>query len=129
LYNPPSPLSDPMAAPTFLLCRMSRMAIMRVRRTLSEIEIERYGIAKSKETTLQILVPGLEVRWMSVMIPIATTMTLARKVTLNSSKTLMRTYRGSVHEAGEGDDPKFRGVDHVAAVELKEGANVRRLPG
>ena len=34
----------PMVVRVFLLCRMSRVTIMRVRRTLSETEIERDGI-------------------------------------------------------------------------------------
>jgi len=71
LYHPPSPPGNPIATRTFLLCTTSRPTIMRVRRTLRVIEIERYGMAKLKETALQILVPGREVRWMSVMIPIA----------------------------------------------------------
>ena len=32
----------------------------------------------------------------------------------------MRTKRGKVHEAGEGDDPEVRGVDNVATIELEE---------
>ena len=42
LHNPPIP-AIPMAARVLLACRMSRMIIMRVRRTLSEREIEKYG--------------------------------------------------------------------------------------
>ena len=44
LHNPPIPFS-PMAVWVFLAYRMSRMTIMRVRRTLSDSEIEKYGIA------------------------------------------------------------------------------------
>ena len=40
LYNPLIPAEDPVAMRTFLPCRMSRMTIMRVRRMLSEREIE-----------------------------------------------------------------------------------------
>jgi len=43
LYNLPIPASGPVAVRTFLACRMSRMTIIRVRRTLSETEIERYA--------------------------------------------------------------------------------------
>ena len=43
LYNPLIPAEDPVAARTFLPCRTSRMTIMRVRRTLSEPDNERYG--------------------------------------------------------------------------------------
>ena len=44
LYNPVIPAADPVAARMFLPCRTSRTTIIRVRRTLSETEIERYGI-------------------------------------------------------------------------------------
>jgi len=42
-YNPPNPTRDPVAARTFLPYRTSRTTIMRVRRMLSESEIEMYG--------------------------------------------------------------------------------------
>ena len=45
--------------------------------------------------------------------------TSALSVTIASWKTQIRTRRTEVHEAGEGDDPKVPGVDHVAAVELE----------
>ena len=65
---------------TFLLCRTSRPTIMRVRRTLNEIEIERYGMAKLKVTDFQILVPGREDRRMNVMIPVAILSTLGQGI-------------------------------------------------
>jgi len=43
LYNPLSPLGDPVAARTFLPRRMSPTAIIRVRRTLSDSEIENHA--------------------------------------------------------------------------------------
>ena len=43
LHNPPLPVS-PIAVRKFLACRVSRMTVIRVRRTLSESEIERYGM-------------------------------------------------------------------------------------
>ena len=42
LYNPLIPLF-PVEVRTFLVWRMSRMTIMRVRRTLSDSAIEKYG--------------------------------------------------------------------------------------
>ena len=42
LHDPPIP-APPMAVQTFLVCRTSRMTIIRVRRMLSESEIEKYG--------------------------------------------------------------------------------------
>ena len=42
LYNPLIPLS-PVEVRMFLVWRMSRMTIMRVRRTLSDSAIEKYG--------------------------------------------------------------------------------------
>ena len=44
VHNPPLPI-PPMAVRTPLACRVSRMTIIRVRRTLSESEIEKYGMA------------------------------------------------------------------------------------
>ena len=44
-HNPPIP-AIPMAVRVFLACRMSRMTIMKVRRILSAIEIEKYGRPK-----------------------------------------------------------------------------------
>ena len=44
LHNLPLPI-PPMAVRTPLACRISRMTIMRVRRTLSESETEKYGMA------------------------------------------------------------------------------------
>ena len=32
----------------------------------------------------------------------------------------MRTKRGKVHEAGEGDGPEVHGVDNIATIELDE---------
>ena len=46
LYNLLVPVEYPKAARMFLSCRTSRMTIMRVRRTLSETETERYGRVK-----------------------------------------------------------------------------------
>ena len=43
LYNPPIPPGVPRTARTALQCKTSRMTIMRVRRMLSETEIEKYG--------------------------------------------------------------------------------------
>ena len=43
LHNPPLPVS-PITARTPLACRMSRTTIMRVSITLSESEIEKYGM-------------------------------------------------------------------------------------
>ena len=45
-HNPQIPVI-PMAMRTLLVCRTSRMTIIRVRKMLSEIEIDRYGISKS----------------------------------------------------------------------------------
>ena len=52
LYNPLVP-----ARPTrvFLLCMMSRITIMRVRRTLREIETEKYGTLKRTVVIYQVL--------------------------------------------------------------------------
>jgi len=92
---------------------------MKVRMTLSEIEIERYGTAKLKVTEFQILVPGREDRRMNVMIPVAILSALGQSIATGSWMTRMRTDGGNVHEAGEGNRPKLHGVNHVAAIELR----------
>ena len=61
LYNPLIPTGAPMAERMFLLCRASRMTIIRVRRTLSEIEIEKYGRPKLMAIEFQMLLLGCEV--------------------------------------------------------------------
>ena len=61
LYSPVSPLGAPMAVRISLLCRTSRATIMRVRRMLSEIEIEKYGRPKFMATEFQMLLFGCEV--------------------------------------------------------------------
>ena len=63
LYIPLIPTRDPVAARTLLPYRTSRMMIVRVRRTLSETEIERF----------KMLIPTISVPriWeMSVAIPV-----------------------------------------------------------
>jgi len=44
LYSPPVPARAVAGVRVPLLCRTSRVMIMRVRRTLREIETEKYGI-------------------------------------------------------------------------------------
>jgi hypothetical protein len=115
-----------MAARMFLLCRTSRMTIMRVRRTLSETEIEKYGRPKLMATEFQMLLFGLRGlvdehdthRYINDVSP-----ERCRRFVENS----IRTHRGKVHEAGEGDDPEVHGVDYVATIELGGGAGVRHL--
>ena len=51
LHNPPIPVI-PRAVRVSLACRMRRVMIMRVRRMLSEAEIDRYGSPKSVTTEL-----------------------------------------------------------------------------
>ena len=46
VYNPPAPPEAPIAFRMFLLCRMRRVTIMRLRRILSEREIEKYEVPK-----------------------------------------------------------------------------------
>ena len=62
LYNSPIPPGLPMAARMFLQCRRSRMTIMRVRRTLSETEVEKYGRPMFMEIGVQMLLSGCEPR-------------------------------------------------------------------
>jgi len=61
-YSPPVPTRPLAGVRESLLCRASRMMIMRVRRTLSEIETEKYGMLKRIVIVSQGLVSSLEVR-------------------------------------------------------------------
>ena len=74
--------STPMAFLVFLLCRMSRTAIMSVRRILSETKIERYGIPTlaPNECAKLFACEALQV----YAIPIARKITLAEGVTVSS---------------------------------------------
>ena len=58
MHNPPIP-ANPRAVRVFLVYRTSRTMIIRVRRMLRAIEIERYGIPKL--TLYQKLPPDWEV--------------------------------------------------------------------
>ena len=126
LYSPATPAGAPMAVRMFLLCRTRRVTIIRVRRTLSETEIEKYGRPKLIAIEFQMLLFGCEVWYMNV-IPIAVLTTLARNVATSSWRTRVRTHRGEVHEAGEGNDPVFHGIDNVTTIELEIAACVRHL--
>jgi len=53
LYNLLIPARDPVAVWEFLAYRMSRMTIIRVRRTLSETEIERYAIPNLENPSVE----------------------------------------------------------------------------
>jgi len=75
LYKPPIPVEDPKAAQTFLPYRTSWKTIMKVRRTLSEREIEMNGRVDQGLTFTH---PGVG---RIARIPIATTQGLALSVT------------------------------------------------
>ena len=62
LYSPPIPARAVAAVRVLLLCRISRMMIMRVRRRLSESEIEKYGILKRTLKVFQSMLSGIKVR-------------------------------------------------------------------
>ena len=81
LYNPLIPTGDPVAARMFLPCRTSRMTIVRVRRTLSETEIEMYGTPKRGGIGLcSRYVPNWKY---SITMPIPTLMVLVQSITTN----------------------------------------------
>ena len=92
---------------------ISRMAIIRVRRTFSESEIEKY--ARPGQFLLY-----RSAAWRVNQTPIAISSTLALSIIANLWRTQIRTRRTKKHEAGEGDDPEVHGVDSIAAVELEE---------
>ena len=71
LHNLLVPVGDPMTARTALSCRISRVTIMRVRRTLSDTEIERCG-------RMSLTLPHPQEWEASIAIAIAILMTLAQ---------------------------------------------------
>ena len=79
LHNPPLP-DSPMAVRTFLVCRMSRMTIVRVRMTLSDSEIEMYGMVDHS------LPVGCE-DWYMYMMPVARSVTSALSIVPSSWRT------------------------------------------
>ena len=93
------------------------MTIIRVRRTLSEIETETNGMLKLKAIPPAVL-PHLQAREMAIMKPDAALTTLARGIVNSLWRTRIRTHGGKEHERGESDDPEFIGVDYVAAIQL-----------
>ena len=46
-------------------------------------------------------------------------MVLVQNVPASRGQNRVRTPRGEVYEAGEGDDPKALGADNVATIELE----------
>jgi len=73
------PARDPVAMRTFLACRMSRMTIIRVRRTLSETETERYAIPNPESPRRETGPCPLDWKY-SVTIPVPTLMGLVRNI-------------------------------------------------
>ena len=76
------------------------MTIMRVRRTLSESEIERHARLDQRFFVTHSLVVQI------VNIPIAISLKLALRIIGVRGETETPTERGKVHEAGEGDSPE-----------------------
>ena len=85
LHDPLSPAA-PMAVRVFLVCRTSRVMIIKVRMTSKETETERCG-----RMTTTIADPELQshpMAWrVSIMIPVAILMPLALSVTADSWRT------------------------------------------
>jgi len=79
LYNLLIPARVPVAVRTFLACRMSRMTIIRVRRTLSETEIERCTTPNLENPRTEKASSALYWKH-SVTIPIPTLIGLVRSI-------------------------------------------------
>ena len=119
LYITLIPDAPPVAAWMFLPCRMSKTTIMRVRRTLSETEITKYGKPKKVATGVWGLFHP-QACPTSIMIPIAIGFPLAQSVAAGPWGIQMRTRRAKVHETREGNNPAVPRVYHVATKELAE---------
>ena len=115
LYNPPIPTRDPVTARMFLPCRMIRVTIMRVRRVLSETEIERCG-------RMKLTLPHPQEWEASTAMPVAISTTLAQSTAARLGRTRIHTHGGKVHEAGERGDPEVLAVDDVTTVKLDKPA-------
>ena len=92
---------------------------MRVRRTLSESEIERHARLDQRFFVTHSLVVQI------VSIPIAISLKLALRIIGVCGETETPTERGKVHEAGEGDSPEVHGENYVATVDLGVGGGIR----
>ena len=99
LYNLLILGGDPIIAQIFLSCRTSRMTIIRVRRMLSETEVERLGRVKMVLPHPQDLVA-------STMTPVTTLTALAQSIAAGLWRTHIHTHITNIHEAGEGDGPE-----------------------
>ena len=102
------------------------MTINRVRRTLSETEMERYGTPKLMAAEVQMLLCGRE-SWYMNTVPIARLIVSVQSVAGGLRRTRVRTQRGKEHEGREGDDPDIPGVDYVATIELEESTVSARM--
>ena len=113
LYNPAIPARDPVVARMFLPCSTSRVTIMRVRRTLSETEIERCG-------RVRLSLPHPQEWEASTAIPVPTFVVSTHSTTTSSRRRHIHTHGGKVHEAGEGDGPEIPAEDYETTVKLEE---------
>ena len=80
-YNPLIPYGDPVAVRTLLLLRKSRRTITKVRRTLSETEIEIHGTLYLRRRMPQVLLTGCDI-WWTTRIPVPKLEALAQNVTV-----------------------------------------------
>lgn len=117
-YNRPAPAEAPMAFRMFRLCRMSRITIMNVRRTLSESETAKYEKSKSSEIAVLLGIFSGSADWYMHQIPVTALVTLAESIAVESRRIQVRTKRSEVHQAGDGNSPVIRGIDNVATIEL-----------
>ena len=86
---------------------------MRVRRTLSESETEKYARPG------QLLLDRAAV-WKVNKMPIAILSTLALSVAVSLWRTQIRTHGAEVQEARESNGPEVLGVDNVTTIKLGE---------
>ena len=113
LYNLLIPFGDPTAARTDLSCRTSRVTIMRVRRTLSATEIERFG-------RMNLTSPHPQ-EWVAIIVILVAILTLSAQDTVAGLwRTQRRTQSGKVHKAGEGDDPEVPAKYYITTIKLGE---------
>ena len=122
LYNPPIPAGDPVAAQIFPPRMTSRTTIIRVRRTLSESEIERYARLDQTPIVTRSSVGHID------KTPIAISSALALSAT-SIRREQIHTHGTEVHEKGEGSDQKVLGVECIASVELGEKLALRTRTG
>ena len=120
VYTPPTPGEAPIALRIDLLCHTSRAIIMRVRRTLSARDIERYANTVESEDRGEMACPAdpsadRGSSWM-YMTPSTVQATSAEGVSTSIAIIRMRTNSSEICETWEENDGIVHAVNNTASM-------------